>query len=380
MERIKGVKTFFLVFLISALAGTAQGQEDKWLKVQDKMKFMTSNGVPGMVLGVRKDGDSKFLVEGYADIATGELMTLDHSQYLQSITKTFIGVAVLQLLEQGKIDLESSIDTYLPPRISDWIEDSDKMTVRMMLNHTSGLPEYNYLPEYITLLLQQEDYPFEPQDYLKLIEGKSPDFEPGSKYSYRNSNYVLLALLLDEVTGDHARFIRENIFQPLNMEHSYYRETEDYLAATNLPKSYWDRYGNGIIEDATEIQRRNVKRMVGDDGMVLTVEDGLKFIEGIIELKLISEVSLEKMTEWVRYTDGSPAYGLGLDYTEFSGQEAWGHNGGGIGAGATLHYFPKQGFYVFLAMNLGTVTGGKIHEKLEPELEELYRLILKTVE
>jgi len=380
MERLIRITQSLLVFLISALAVNAQSQEEKWEDVKEQMKFMTSNGVPGMVLGVRKDGDSKYMAEGYSDIKAEEPMTIQHAQYLQSISKTFIGVAVLQLVEQGRIDLDSSINNYLPQRISNWIEGSEKMTVKMMLNHTSGLPEYNYLPEYITLLLQSEDYPFEPEDYLELIKGKSPDFEPASRYSYRNSNYVLLALLLDELTGDHAKFIRENVFVPLTMSESYYRESEDYLAAANLPRSYWDRYGNGFLEDATDIQKRNVKRMVGDDGIVLTVKDGLAFIEGLIELRLFSKQSLDMMTDWATYEDGYPAYGLGLDYTEFAGKEAWGHNGGGIGAGATLHYFPDKNAYVFLAMNLGTVTGGKIHEKLEPELEKMYRLILEAIE
>ncbi len=380
MERLIRFTLSLLVFLISALAVNAQSQEEKWGEVKDQMKFMTSNGVPGMVLGVRKDGDSNYIAEGYSDLKSKEPMTIHHAQYLQSISKTFVGVAVLQLVEQGRIELDSSIDNYLPQRISEWIEGSEKMTVKMMLNHTSGLHEYNYLPEYITLLLQAEDYPFEPEDYLELIEGESPDFEPGSRYSYRNSNYVLLALLLDELIGDHAKYIRDNVFEPLSMFESYYRESQDYLAEANLPRSYWDRYGNGILEDATDIQKRNVKRMVGDDGIVLTAEDGLAFIEGLIELKLFSKQSLEMMCEWARYEDGYPAYGLGLDYTEFAGEEAWGHNGGGIGAGATLHYFPEKDAYVFLAMNLGTVTGGKIHEKLEPELEELYRLILEAVE
>ena len=341
---------------------------------------MTSRGVPGMVLGVRKNGASQYFAKGYSDIRNQAPMSIDHAQYLQSISKVFIGVAVLQLAEKGAIDLNSSIEEYLPERITDCIEGSEKMTVRMMLNHTSGIPEYNYLPEYITLLLQVKDHPFRPEDYIKMLEGKSPSFTPGSDFGYRNSNYVVLALLLDELTGDHAGYIHTHIFSPLGMNESYYRETENYLEAANLPRSYWDRFGNGILEDATELQKNNVRRMVGDDGIVLTAKDGLTFIEGLIKLKLYSQESFSEMTDWATYEDGSPAYGLGLDYTEFAGSEAWGHNGGGIGAGATLHYFPKYDAYVFLAMNLGTVTGGEIHQELAPELKKLYGLILEALE
>lgn len=380
MERLMKLKCALGALLISALAANSQSQSDHWTEVRNQMEFMTSRGVPGMVLGVRKNGASQYFAKGYSDIRNQAPMSIDHAQYLQSISKVFIGVAVLQLAEKGAIDLNSSIEEYLPERITDCIEGSEKMTVRMMLNHTSGIPEYNYLPEYITLLLQVKDHPFRPEDYIKMLEGKSPSFTPGSDFGYRNSNYVVLALLLDELTGDHAGYIHTHIFSPLGMNESYYRETENYLEAANLPRSYWDRFGNGILEDATELQKNNVRRMVGDDGIVLTAKDGLTFIEGLIKLKLYSQESFSEMTDWATYEDGSPAYGLGLDYTEFAGSEAWGHNGGGIGAGATLHYFPKYDAYVFLAMNLGTVTGGEIHQELAPELKKLYGLILEALE
>ncbi|MDN3202967.1 serine hydrolase domain-containing protein [Algoriphagus sediminis] len=378
MERL--IRNWLTAFslLISALA-MGQSQSEDWAEVKTQMRLMTSKGVPGMVIGIRKNGESQFFAEGYSDIPNQHPMTTDHVQYVQSISKTFVGVAILKLAEEGRIDLDVSIEKYLPARITDWIEDSEKMTVKMMLNHTSGIPEYNYLPEYITLLLQVKDYAFHPEDYIQMLEDKSPDFEPGSRYSYRNSGYVVLALLLDEITGDHARYIREQIFSPLGMETSYYRESIEYLDEPNLPKSYWDRYGNGILEDATELQKNNVKKMIGDDGIVLSPENGLRFLEGLIELKLLSSESLEKMKDWAEYEDGYPAYGLGLDYTEFAGQEAWGHSGGGIGSGANLYYFPNFNAYVFIAMNLGTVTGGVIHQNLEPELEKLYTLIFKVL-
>ncbi len=376
----KLITLIFLASLFGFQAIFAQNLAGDYSKVEAQMAMMCSEGVPGMVLGIRKDGKTYYHATGLADIPNKEAMTIDHSQYLQSISKTYIGVSVLQLEAQGKIDLDASINEYLTEELQTWIMGSEKMTVRMMLNHTSGIPEYNSQPTYITKLLQTPRHVFEPKDYVSYVRGRLPDFEPGSDYSYRNTNYVVLALILDELVGDHAAYIRENIFKPLGLEHSYYRESSDYLTPANLPRSYWDRHGNGILEDATFLQMNNVRMMVGDDGIVVTPEDALLYLEGIIELKLFDQESLEKMTDWGTYEDGYSAYGLGLDYTEFAGEEAWGHNGGGIGAGATLHYFPEMDAYVFLAMNLGTVTGGEIHEKLEPELEELYRLILEAVE
>ena len=111
-----------------------------------------------------------------------------------------MAAAILKLYEQEKLELDKPITSYLPEKYSRYIPNAEKITVHMLLNHTSGIAEYNSVPAYVTKLLQQPDFPFTPEDYLKYIKNKPLEFEPGSRYVYRNTNYVLLALIADAIT------------------------------------------------------------------------------------------------------------------------------------------------------------------------------------
>lgn len=356
---------------------TGTGDQDRFSKVQEKLEELVNLGIPGISAGIKTTNSEWYSSAGLASLEEKTTMTPCHLQYLQSISKTYLATSILQLKEQGKIDLDRPVSEYLPAQLSNWILKSNKMTVRMLLNHTSGIPEYNYLPEYITVLLQNPDYPFEPKDYIELVKGKEPDFEPGSRYSYRNTGYVMLALMMDHLTGDHAQFIRENIFEKLDLQNTFYRESPDYLEKPALVDGYWDRHSNGILENSSYLQKQNVSKLVGDDGIITTPEDALRFLERLISGKLISEESLTEMKTWAKDSKGLPQYGLGLDLTTLGGKEAIGHSGGGLGAGSQLYYFPEEKIFLFLAINLATVTGSPIHSQAEKVLNELYLEVLK---
>ncbi len=360
------------------IPGNTSAEIERFAKLQEKLEALVHLGIPGIVAGVKTPDLEWYAAAGFSRLEDKTRMNSCNLQYLQSISKTYLATSILQLKEQGKIDLDQPVATYLPAELAAWIVQSDRMTVRMLLNHTSGIPEYNYLPEYITVLLQDPDHPFEPIDYMELIKGKEPDFEPGSRYSYRNSGYALLALMMDHLAGDHARFIRENIFAKLDLKNTFYRESLDYLEKPELVDGYWDRHSNGIVENSSYLQKQNVKKLVGDDGIVTTAEDGIRFLEALINGKLISQESLVEMKTWAKDAKGNPQYGLGLDLTTLGGKEAFGHSGGGLGAGSQLYYFPDQKIFIFLAINLATVTGSPIHTHAEKVLNELYLEIFKT--
>jgi len=190
--------------------------------LQSALDLIVEKGIPGISLAVFSNDGWFMANSGVVNIERKTPMQSCHLQYLQSIAKTYMAVAVLQLYEQGKINLDNSIAAYLPSSISEHLPQLDKISVRMLLNHTSGLAEYNFNPNYVTKLLQDPDHVFKPKDYIAYIYDKPLDFQPGSKYSYRNANYVLLAIIVNEITGDHTSFIRESIFKPLGLQHTYY--------------------------------------------------------------------------------------------------------------------------------------------------------------
>jgi D-alanyl-D-alanine carboxypeptidase len=286
-----------------------------------------------------------------------------HLQYLQSVSKMFMAIEILQLKEQGKINLDDSITKYLPPKYSRYIKNAGKITVRMLLNHTSGVPEYNSNPHFLSRVVQHPLEDFTPEEMLQSFEGEDLQFTSGSKYQYTNTNYMLLSLIGDALTGDHAAYIREHIFKPLELHDSYYAKDFNYLHGLNLPASYWDLENNGTLVDITGLQKMTVEASKGDDGIVCTAADAVKFMKGVMEGKLLSPGSMKEMQDFVKDEKGNKRYGMGLAYFDMGGIEAYGHGGGGIGAGCALAYIPAYKTYIFIATNVGVLIDGKLSEK-----------------
>jgi len=349
----------------------------KAAQLENSLDELVQKGVPGVVLAVQSDEGFWATARGYARIEDNTPMQLCHLQYLQSISKTYMAIAILKLHEQGKIDLDEPITRHLPQQYHHYISGAEKVTVRMLLNHTSGIPEYNFQPAYVSYLLQHPRHYFQPEDYLKYIGGKKLVFTPGSKHVYTNTNYVILSIIADAISGDHAKFISEIIFKPLGLANTFYRNDPGYLKYPEIVNSYWDRYSDGILENASQLQRMNVSMLVGDDGIVTTPADAIKFLQGLAEGKLLSDSTMIQMKTWVNDDKGQPIYGLGLIHRVNNGFENFGHSGGGLGAGCELYYFPEKHLYYFIALNLGTVTDSPLHNELLRIRDKLYDIILK---
>ncbi len=336
------------------------------------MKEIVENGCPGASIAILNEDGWWIHSEGFSSLEKQLPMEDSHLQYLQSIAKTYMAVAVLRLYEESKLALDDPITKYLKPSISKMVDRADEITIRMLLNHTSGVPEYNFDPEYASTLLQHPDKPFSALDYISFINGKKLSFEPGTRYSYRNTNYVLLSMIVDNITGDHGKYIEQVIFEPLGLKHTYYQISDEKLKGEKLSDSYWDRYSDGLLENISYIQKQNVTYMVGDDGIVTTPEEAVLFLKGLLEGKLLKDSTLRLMKTWVNNRSGKPAYGLGLGIGDILGHPYYGHSGGGIGAGCELRYFPENELYMFIAINIGTVTESPLHTKIGELRDKLF--------
>ena len=144
-----------------------------------------------------------------------------------------------------------------------------------------------------------------------------------------------------------------------------------------MVNSYWDVLNTGKPANITAIQQANVSSYIGDDGIVCTPIDAVRFLKGLTEGKLLSDASFKEMKTWVNDDSGNPIYGLGLVHYEAGGIEAYGHSGGGVGAGCILMYIPAMQTYVFLATNIGTLFEGSLPAKANQLKDELLMTILQ---
>jgi len=340
------------------------------------LKHYTTNMIPGASVAVYSEKEGWWVgAQGYADLEKKLPMTNCHLQYLQSISKSYMAVEILQLKEQNKIELDAPMTNYLPAKYSKYIKSASAVTIRMLLNHTSGIPEYNEAPAFVSNVILHPLQNFSSEDCLKAIYGMEFQFAPGSKYKYTNTNYLLLSLIGDAVTGDHAAYIKKNIFKPLELNNSYYGKDLNYLKGLSLPQSYWDVFNNGSAINATPFQQMTVACSKGDDGIVCTTTDAIKYLKGLIESKLLNAESMKELMNFVKDEQGNKRYSMGMIYFDLGGLPAYGHGGGGIGAGCGLLYIPSHQVYVFMATNIGCF----IDSKLSAKAGEMRDAILGTL-
>jgi len=373
-----------LIILTAALflANLCLKAQSKHFKNSDSlhaiMRKYTDAGLPGVALAIYSEKDGWWAgAEGYAKLEEKLHMTNSHLQYLQSISKTYMATAILKLHEQGKIQLDSFAIKYLPRKYCRFVKHADKVTVRMLLNHTSGIAEYSDDPEFVTFILEHPLQPFDIKDVLRTVGSKDLMFSPGSRHYYSNTNYELLALIADSLTGNHAEFIAHVVFEPLGLDHTFYRNDTGYLHYAQLVDSYWDVLNTGRPANVTAIQKVNVSSFIGDDGIVCTTTDAVKFLKGLVEGKLLSPSTLVQMETWVNDQNGNPIYGLGLVHYAAGGLTGFGHSGGGIGGGCILMYVPEKKLYLFMSTNIGTLFEGELTSKANQMKDEILATVLK---
>lgn len=342
------------------------------------MKRFAPSILPGLSIAIYTADEGWWAGSaGYSGLREKTPMENCHLQYLQSVSKTYMAVEILQLKERGKINLDQPITKYLPAKYSKHIRNAEKITVRMLLNHRSGIPEYNENPDFISKFIEHPTDVFTREECLKSISNQEPMFAPGSKYLYINTNYLILSLIADEITGDHAAFIRKNIFEPLGLKNSFYGNDFKYLEGLNLPDSYWDVFNTGMAVKINNIQKATVVSTKGDDGIVCTPVDAVAFFKGLMEGKLLNPESMKEMLDFVKDEKGHNRYGIGIIYFDLNGIPAYGHGGGGMGAGCGLIYVPSKKIYLFFATNLGVFVESDLVKKAGDFRDQIFAELKK---
>lgn len=363
-----------------ALAGTTGSNPDysKAPAIRAVMEKYVKDGLPGVAVAVHTEKEGWWAdAAGFSRTEDKTPMRPEHMQYLQSVAKTFMATVILQLAEKGKLSLDDPISRHLPAWAAGSLRNAADITVRMLLNHTSGVPEYMALPAYVARVVLHPLEVMSLRENLRYIEREPPLFPPGSRYAYTNTNYEFLALIADTITGDHVAYMKKNVFEPLGMTQTRYLRSPADLHGLPVVDSYWDVLQTGLPANITPMQKANVASMKGDDGIVCAPLDAVKFIHGLMEGKLLTAASMELMRTWVKNDTGAPVYGLGLSYFQAGGIEAWGHGGGGIGAGCLLLYIPAAKTSLFIATNLGILIETPLTKKADPLKFEILAAVLQ---
>ncbi|MFJ5228450.1 serine hydrolase domain-containing protein [Kitasatospora sp. NPDC088391] len=305
--------------------------------VQQRLDALVKeDGAPAALATVKgRDGRTRTYTAGVGDLATRAKVPVDGQVRIGSNTKAFTAVVVLQLVAEGKVGLDSSVDTYLPGLVRGDGFDGRTITVRQLLQHTSGLPEYVNTGMVLDSPLRY----YEPRELLDSALSQKAHFAPGTRWEYNNTNYLVAGLIVQKVTGRPlGEEITRRVVDRIGLRHTSFPAPGDTKLHEAHPKGYQPA-ADGSLRDYTEL---DPSWGWAAGAMVSTNTDLTRFYSALLGGRLLPAEQLAQMRTTVPADALGPGvrYGLGLISRPLScGGVAWGHGGAipgyGTGGGTT---------------------------------------------
>ncbi|WP_051855728.1 serine hydrolase domain-containing protein [Streptomyces sp. NRRL B-1347] len=307
---------------------------------QRAMDAMVADGVPGVVAAGVDKGGAWRSTSGVGNLRTGKPRSADDRFRIGSITKTFVATVLLQMEAEGRLDLDDTVERWLPGLVRGNGNDGSRITVRQLLNHTSGLFNYTSDKQFAKDILL-EGFPAHrydthtPRDLIRVALAHKPDFTPGAKHSYSNTGYILAGLIIEKVSGNsYQHEIRERVINPLNL-----RTTRLPGADPFLPKPSSRAYSKLSKDPAAtrihDVTENNMSWAWAAGDGISTTRDLNRFFSALMRGKLMPDKQLAEMQTTVPTPD-DPAYsgyGLGLYSVKTSCHaKLWSHSGGTPGS------------------------------------------------
>lgn len=301
---------------------------------RDVARRVLEAGAPGYMARIDDGRRIAVTAAGVADRRTGRPLTGRDQFEIGSNTKTFTAVLALQLVDSGHLTLDAPIEVYLPGVVPN----GRNITVRMLLNHTSGLFNYTADPEFFAGIRQDPQRVRTDQDLLDVAFRHEPDFAPGTSWSYSNTNYIVIGMLLRTVTGRSlAELVRQRIAGPLGLKHTYVADPR----ATTTGRGYAHGYSVTFAGSApayTDISAWPLGGFAGAAGAIISTPGDLShFFSALLSGKLMSARQLGQMKTTVPLPEGwgDGGYGLGLMRIDSPCGTVWGHGGDTFGHHST---------------------------------------------
>ena len=297
---------------------------------------MQQQGIPGLTVGLAKNG-AMLYAQGYgvSDLTTRQATQPNLVFEIGSITKQFTAALIMKLQEQGKLHVDESMATYLPE-----YNFPSAITIRMLLTHTSGLADFTDFSQLGDWLRNGVS----EATVLTTVSQAQLQFQPGSKYSYSNSNFFALGTIIEKLTGQsYAANLEQYIFRPLSLQNTYY-----VLPPPNQSATGYANQGSGLAPAIP--WDRSAAFAAG--ALSSNVYDLAAWDNALFNGKVVSPVSFKAMTSSNGFnTPAGGSYGFGLALSTFNGRQIVWHNGQIGGFTAENAVFLDSGFAVMVLTN-----------------------------
>lgn len=332
------------VSVVAVSVSSSSAADQGHARTQEAMDALVrEHQVPG-VLGQAEDGGGVWNgAAGVADRESGRPRLAGDRFRIGSITKTFVATVLLQLEAEGRLDLDEPVERRLPGVVRGHGHDGRRITLRRLLNHTSGVYDFTADAGYRRGLTGRAFLPRRydtrtPQELVRIAMAHPPAFVPGADWAYSNTNYVLAGMVVEAVTGNgYAREIERRLLRPLGLRHTSLPGTSAAIEGRH-GRAYSTLYSpreDPPVYDVTALD----PSLAGASGeMISTTGDLIVFFRALLSGRVLPPRQLAEMTETVPTGEAAPAdrYGLGLRAQRLScGTTVWGHDGGIHGSGST---------------------------------------------
>jgi len=347
------MKTIKIILCLVIVIGSLQAQD---LEVQlDKIleSAYDRTDAPGYAIQIDQKGKTIYKKSvGFANLELGVQLQNDHIFRIGSITKQFTAAAILKLAEQGKLNINDPIEKH----IADYPTLGKKITIEHLLTHTSGIKSYTGMKKWDTEMRRKD---FTVVELVDLFKNEPMDFDPGEKFKYNNSGYVLLGYIIELVSGKtYEEYIEEEFFKPLGMTNSSYGNT------ATLIKNRTSGYSQGP-EGYENAPYLSMTQPYAAGSLLSTTNDLSKWYHAVFADKVISKESREKAhSTYVLNNGEETGYGYGWTLVNYRGIDIVQHGGGINGFSTASAFIPAKETFVAVFANCGCLSPDKLLQKL----------------
>lgn len=350
----------------------------KNITYQNIIDNYVDNGAVGVSVMIRDDFGTWLGSGGYADIKSNVEMQPGNQFLIASISKTFTATAIYTYVDEGVLSLEDPVNKWIDKSITDKIDNANECQIKHLLSHRSGLHDI-YTVKMNMDMYNRADNNWSQEKLLEYVYGKKAYFNVDKDYGYSNTNYLLLGMILEKVSGKTLKEVyQERIFNPLNLQSAHYGIGND-KAPDGIVKGYEDLYGNGRYIEAQDFYMDEIG-VGGDGGIAINAYELGKFMDELVNGNIISNNSLIDMRNWfdIDVYSGSDQTknGYGLEYYEKEYGDAYGHQGGITGFSSEMYYYPEHNVTMVLLFNFAVATQ-KTYDEYKNFMEELEKAIFE---
>lgn len=308
------------------------------------LQWATDNGTPGSVLIVKTPTTNFAAAGGIADRHAKIPMQTNSSFRIASIAKSFVGIAAAQAVAEGKLDLDKPITQYLPPNIIGHIENSERITTRHLLRHTSGVYDFERsIAHTLKRYLTDRRGKWTPERDLSYAYDKSSDFAPGTAWRYSTSGYILVGMILDRIYGrDHSLEIRDRILTPLGLSNTFCELTEPERGSVARGyENWWGLWWTDVTDWAP---------MTG--AMVSTAPELARFIRAVVRNDEFLDPETRSVV-WGNRDKGELRYDFGISLSRPNDNAPWffGHAGAAAGYLSFAYHEPEHDITIVYLAN-----------------------------